>query len=174
MAKIWGQHLVELRFVQTFVHGWFSLYFSRVEHMNWVLSSFWHIKQAPVLLRRWSPLFHPHGTVRVVPLWVCLLGLPLQLWSEDIFRRIGNSLSTYLEFDKPYLSTIIMAFVRIWVHIDIRERLQEACYSALEELHTNTNPGLWGDPFRCRSCHKVENLYKDFPLIGKARNRNKG
>lgn len=55
--KIWGQHLAEIPFVQTFVQGSFALRFARADHTSWVLSSFWHFEKAPVLIKRWSPLF---------------------------------------------------------------------------------------------------------------------
>jgi len=58
-AKIWGHYLTELPFVQTFVRDWFTLRFSRAEHTTLVLSSFWHIEQTPMLLKRWNPLFDP-------------------------------------------------------------------------------------------------------------------
>jgi len=39
----------------------------------------WHIEQAPVLLQRWTPLFDPkREQMGATPLWVRLLGLPLQ------------------------------------------------------------------------------------------------
>ena len=50
--------MAELPFVKKFIKGWFTLRFTRAEHMNWVLSSFWHIEQALILLRRWNPLFN--------------------------------------------------------------------------------------------------------------------
>lgn len=59
----------------------------------------------------------------VGPLWVKLPGLPLHFWLEDIFRHIGNALGTYLEHDKSYMSTGIMAYAMILVHLDTREGL---------------------------------------------------
>lgn len=72
-AEVWGQHLANLPFVMTFVRGWFALRFAREDHTNWVLSSVWHIEQAPVLLRRWNPLFDPEiEQLGAAPLWVRL------------------------------------------------------------------------------------------------------
>jgi len=89
VAEIWSQHFVDFPFVQTFVRGWFALIFAREKHTNWLLSSFWHIEQAPVMLRRWSPLFDPNKEqVGAGQIWLRLPSLPLQFWTEDIFRRI--------------------------------------------------------------------------------------
>ena len=108
------------------MRGWFALRFARADHTSWVLSSFWHFEKAPVLLKRWSPLFDSETEkIGVGPVWIRLLGLPLQYWSEDIFRRIGNSLGTYMESDKSYITTGMMAYARILVHLDTRGGLQE-------------------------------------------------
>lgn len=111
--------MADLSTVQTFIKGWFSLRFSRPNLTNWVLLSYWHFEHGLVLLKRWSPLFDPNTEqLRVGPIWVRLPSLPLHFWSEDIFRRIGNSIGTYMESNKSYLSTGKMAFARILVHID--------------------------------------------------------
>lgn len=94
-SQIWGPFLVDIPTVQTFVRGWFALRFSRADHTSWVLSSFWHFEKASVLLKRWTPLFDPQlEQIGIGPVWVRLPGLPLQYWSEEIFRRIGNTLGT--------------------------------------------------------------------------------
>lgn len=125
-TEVWSEHLAKPLVVQTFVKGWFALYFARAEHTNWVLSAIWHIEQAPVLLRRWTSLFDPEREqLRANPIWVRLRGFPLQFWSEDISRRIRNALSTYLQYDKSYLLTRKMAYAWILVHIDTIDELQE-------------------------------------------------
>jgi len=83
------------------------------------MSSFWHFEHAPVLLCRWNPLFDPEKEqIGVGPIWVRLPELPLQFWSEDIFQRIDNTLGTYLENDRYYLATGMMAYARILVHLE--------------------------------------------------------
>jgi len=99
-SEVWGHHLVDIPFVQTFVRGWFTLKFARADHTNWVLSSYWHFEHAPVLLKHWTPLFDPETEQIAIGLvWIRLPGLPLQYWSEDIFRHIGNAIGSYVEYD---------------------------------------------------------------------------
>lgn len=43
--------------------------------------------------------------LRAQPLWVRLPKFPLHFWSDDIFKRIGNALGTYLDHDKSYISS---------------------------------------------------------------------
>lgn len=125
-VKIWGHILTDLPFLQTLVRGWFTLHFARVEHTTWILSKFCHIEHTPMLLKIWSPLFDPEREqMGIGPLWVRLLGFPLHFLSEDIFWHIGNALGTYLEHANSYLSATYMSLVRILVHLDTRECLEE-------------------------------------------------
>lgn len=120
-SEVWGHHLVDAPFVQTSVRGWFALRFARADHTNWVLSSHWHFEHAHVLLKRWTPMFDPETEqIGIGPIWVRLPGLPLQYWSEDIFRRIGNAMGTYLDYDKSFLQTGLMAYARLLINLDTR------------------------------------------------------
>ena len=95
----------ELPWIVILPRGWFALRFHRSEQVNWVLSKLWHIEQAPVLFKRWIPLFDPRKEqVEAGPIWVRLPGFPLHSWSEDIMRHISNTLGTYLDHDKYFLT----------------------------------------------------------------------
>lgn len=98
--EIWGTLLKELPAIKVLARGWFSLHFHRVEYTEWILSQFWHIELAPVLLKRWDPLFDPEREqLGTRPIWVRFLGLPMQFWTPQVFKRIGDALGTYLEHD---------------------------------------------------------------------------
>jgi len=56
-TKIWGSLLKELPIIRELARGWFALHFHREEYMDWILSWFWHIKLATVMLKKWDPLF---------------------------------------------------------------------------------------------------------------------
>lgn len=57
--EIWGGMFTVMPEVIELPRGWFSIHFAEEEHTNTVLARFWHIESAPVLLKRWSPLFDP-------------------------------------------------------------------------------------------------------------------
>jgi len=81
---------------------------------------------APVMLKHWSPLFDPEREhIGVGPLCIRLPNLPLQYWSEDIFIYIGNSLGTYLDYDKSYIKYGNRSLARIVVYLDTSEELEE-------------------------------------------------
>lgn len=168
-AEVWGQHLVDIPVVQTFVRGWFALRFARADHTNWVLSSHWHFEQAPVLLKRWTSLFDPETEqIGVGPIWVRLPRLPLQYWSEDIFKRIGNALDTYMGYDKSFHQTGMMAYARILINMDTRGGLYEHITIQWRDSARRQIIDYEGIPYRCRRCHKVGHLYRDCPLLRKS------
>lgn len=116
----------ELPLLVTLSCGWFALRFQHLEFIPWVPSNYWHIELAPVLLKRWTPLFDPEREhLGAGPIWVCLPRLLLHFWSEDVFKRIGNALGTFLDYDKSYIIVGNMAMARILVHLDTREGLEE-------------------------------------------------
>lgn len=81
---------------------------------------------ALVMLKRWSPLFDTEcEQIGAGPLWVRLPGLALHFWFEDIFIRIGNALSSYLDYEKSYISSGNRSMANIWVYLDTREGLEE-------------------------------------------------
>jgi len=49
----------------------------------------------------------------------------MQFWILMVFKRIGDALGTYLEHDQSFEKTGIMTMVRILVHLDTREGLEE-------------------------------------------------
>lgn len=104
--EIWGSLLKELPFIRVLARGWFAIWFDREEYTDWILSHFWHIELAPVLLKRWDPLFDPEREqMGAGPIWVCLPSLPMQFWIPQVFKHIGDAQGTYLEHDQSYDKT---------------------------------------------------------------------
>lgn len=61
----------------------------------------------------------------VGPIYVHLLCLPLHFWFEDIFSHIGNTLRTFLDYEKSYIVSGNMSLARILVHLNTQEGLEE-------------------------------------------------
>ncbi len=129
---------------------------------------------APVLLKHWSPLFDPEREqIGARPLWVRLLGLPLQYWCEEVFINIGNALRTYFDHDHTFIESKNRTLACVMVHLDTREGLEENItlqwgnYCRIQILDYE------GVLFHCRWCHKVGHLYKDCPLNRKTKNSPK-
>lgn len=166
--EIWGTLLKELPAIKVLARGLFSIYFHRAKYIEWILSQFWHIELAPVLLKRWDPLFDPEREqLGAGPIWVRLSGLPMQFWTPQVFKRIGYALGTYLEHGQSYERTRIMTMERILVHLDTKVGLEENI--TLHHKHFSCKQLLdyEGVPFQCRRCHKVGHLYKYCPLLSR-------
>lgn len=52
-----------------------------------------------------------------------LLVLPLHFWTEDIFQCIGDDLGKFLDYDRGYVESGNKGYVRILVHLDMRDGL---------------------------------------------------
>jgi hypothetical protein len=71
--------------------GWFTFKFASAEDALWVLKSPWSIDSTPILFKLWTPLFDARKEqLDIVPIWVNLPCLPLELWSKEIFKMIGK------------------------------------------------------------------------------------
>ena len=57
--------------------------------------------------------------------WVCLLGLPIELWSSDVFRMIGNSLGMFVAADMSFKDFGLMVVAQILVSLYLRDGLTE-------------------------------------------------
>lgn len=76
--EVWGSLLKELPIIRVLARGWFALHCHREEYTDWILSQYWHIELAPMLLKRWDPLFDPkREQLGAGPIWVRLPGLPM-------------------------------------------------------------------------------------------------
>lgn len=165
VKEIWGTLFTEFPDVQELPRGWFSLHFVKEDHTNNVLAQYWHIEMAPVLLKRWSPLFDPEREqIGAGPLWVQLSGLPLQYWNEEAFVKIGNALGTYLDHDRSYKETNKRILARILVHLDTREGLEAKMTLRWGKFSRSQILDYEGVPFRCNRCHQAGHLFKDCPL----------
>lgn len=121
---------------------------------------------APVLLKRWSPLFDlEREPIGVGPLWVRLPGLPLHFWYEDIFTRIRNVLDTFLYYDETYIILGNRSMAHILVYLDTKEGLEEKITLQWKNFTSIQILDYEGDSFRCQRCHKVGHIYKECPLI---------
>lgn len=151
VKEVWGGVLFDLPEVHALPRGWFSLHFSKESHTNLVLARYWHIEMAPILLKRWSPLFDPeHEQIGAGPIWVRLPGLPLQFWAEEVFIRIGNALGTYLDHDRTYIESWNRTLARILVHLDTRDGLEEHITLQWGRCIRVQILDYEGVPFRCR------------------------
>eukprot|EP01018_Ginkgo_biloba_P010712 Gb_14385 [translate_table: standard] len=102
-----------------------------------------------------------------LPVWVKLPGLPLDFWSNEVFKEIGNSLGSFIEVDMSLVDTNAMSVVRILVSFDLREGLGDNILIQKGELVHNQVLDYVKIPFRCGRCHNLaseEKILVDFSL----------
>jgi hypothetical protein len=119
-----------------------------------VLRQTWSINSTPIILKKWSPLFDSSmERMDVAPIWVWLLGLPMEFWTKKSFSEFGNFLGTYLDADMSFLESREMAVARILVSLNIREGLIEELELISGEKSFKQKFDYEGVPFHCQTCH---------------------
>lgn len=67
-------------------------------------------------MKHWNPLFDAlKERTDEFPVWVRAPGLPIFLWTEAVFKTIGNTLGQFLEADMSFVETEDRAVARILV-----------------------------------------------------------
>jgi hypothetical protein len=89
---------------------------------------------------------------------------PLILWSEEVFKEIGNSLGLFYEEYTSFYDSGYMGMARILVGLDLSKGL-------VDSIIIRKGPAIFyqaldyeGIPFKCGQCHEYGNLAKDFSL----------
>lgn len=60
----------------------------------------WMVGKTALVLQKWHPNLNMNDSLLVqVPVWVKLLGLPLEYWVECIFSRFASSFGELLSID---------------------------------------------------------------------------
>ena len=80
-------------------------------------------------------------------------------------------MGTFITYDESYLSTRKMAYARIFVHLDLTGGLPKFINIQWRNSSRRQMLDYEGVPFKCRHCHKVGHLFKDF-LLNKWNNRH--
>jgi hypothetical protein len=169
----WKEHLGYVPEIIELTRNWFAFNFLQSEHAKWVLGKFWSVNNSPLLLKPWNPLFDAsRERMDKILVWVRLSVLPLQFWTLEHFKAIGNFLGDFLEADMTFEETKQRKVARILVCLNVREGLGEevdlkwGMYSHTQKLDYENVP------FRCRRCHQYGTL--DYGLQASIENQRKG
>jgi hypothetical protein len=123
-----------------------------------------------MLLKRWSPLFDAsRERIDELPIWVCLPGLPVELWTQKGFECLGNALGRYMDADMSFTSTGKMSMARILVSLNIHKGLAGEIELSWGDRSILQKLDYEGIPFKCRWCHKHGHNASEFhlPMRGK-------
>lgn len=166
----WGEQLFvsdrPLSFkAQSLAKGWFLLRFEDKEAAAWVLERNWFIGNIPVLMKHWNPLFDAlKERMDEFPVWVRAPGLPIFLWTEAVFKTIGNTLGHFLEADMSFEETEDRAVARILVSLNPSRGLAKKVNLQYKDFVFEQVLDYEHLPFRCHICHEYGHLAKDCPM----------
>ncbi|GAV92714.1 DUF4283 domain-containing protein [Cephalotus follicularis] len=118
LAKKWGKvghfsvHIVE--------NGVFIVKFEQGQARDWVLDNGpWDVWGYHLVLRKWSlGMSLTLGGCKTMPVWVKLMGVPLQYWTKTGLSHIASVLGRPLYMDACTTSRYALSYTRICVEMD--------------------------------------------------------
>ena len=81
---------------------------------------------------------------------------------------IGNTLGTFLDYDRSYIQLKKQTLARILVHLDTHEGLEEKITLQWKNVTRVQILDYEGIPFCYKRCHRVGHIFKEFRLVKKA------
>lgn len=86
-----------------------SIVKGEVDKVSWSHKEWWKIMFKEVKV--WSP----NLVARSSKVWIKVWGVPLHVWNEKFFKRIGSKFGTFVEFDEDTIEIIFFDVARILV-----------------------------------------------------------
>jgi len=173
--QVWGETcFVSARPIQfeaqVLGKGWFKLSFADKDSAEWVFQRNWHIGNIPILLKKWTPMFDAFKErADEFPVWIRAPGLPSFLWTEEVFKSIGNRLGVYLEADMTFLETKDRTMARILALLLPSRGLAQKINLQYKDYVFEQILDYEYLPFRCHRCHEYGHLAKDCPQLRRRR-----
>jgi hypothetical protein len=88
------------------VKGWMIWILRSKVDVDKIIQARWQWGSQSLFLKKWHLEFDANSThMDYYLIWVRLLGLPLILWSDEVFNKIGNSLGLFYKADNSYRDT---------------------------------------------------------------------
>lgn len=169
--QVWGESCFvsdrPLQFeAQILGKGWFKLCFVDQASVEWVFQCNWHIGNIPILLKKWTPMFDAFKEkTDEFPVWIRVLGLPSFLWTEEVFKTIGNRLGVFLEADMSFLHTKDRTIARTLATLNLSRGLAKTINLQYKDYIFEQILDYEYLPFQCHLCHEYGHLAKGCPLM---------
>jgi hypothetical protein len=102
--------------------------------------------------------------MNAISIWVQLLGLPLEFWTELTFKELGYVMGTFMDVDMYFRESGQISMAIILVSLDVREGLEEELVLIKEDVCFHQTLDYEGILFRCHHCHKHGHNASQFSL----------
>lgn len=118
------------------------------------------------MVTNWGPSLYPVAAyMALYPVWIQLLGLPIELWNEDHIIKIVEAVGYYRNMDNATLPQgkkgQKAAFARALIELDISKELISKVILQLPEGNKIQKIFYENLPERCANCSKPKvNNYK--------------
>ncbi|XP_019225767.1 PREDICTED: uncharacterized protein LOC109207324 [Nicotiana attenuata] len=109
----------------------------------------------PMVLKYWDPNFQMKDeSMRIVPIWINLPGLPIQCWAEEHLGRIASLLGKPICTDRLTAECERVSYARILVDMDITQPMpDEFCVEIPDRSWMQSVEYEW-TPKLCLDCNK--------------------
>ncbi|KAF8407304.1 hypothetical protein HHK36_006431 [Tetracentron sinense] len=131
------------------------------------LKEFCYIEGQLVRFIKWTPLFQAGSEPTVVPIWISLLGLPINLFNPRDLKAIGNIVRRVLKVDGPTQTLSRPSVARLCVEIDVKKDKVERFWLGLGTIGRWQHIKYEKEPILCDKCHKIGHNKDDCRKGGK-------
>ncbi|MCH84794.1 hypothetical protein A2U01_0005630 [Trifolium medium] len=106
-------------------NDFFLVTFTNMEdHYRALIDGPWMIYDNYLVVREWSPNFHPFGEViEKVAVWVRFSGLPIEYYDKKILYFIGNRIGRTVKVDRTTTTQTRGKYARLCVEVDLTKPL---------------------------------------------------
>ncbi|PNY15775.1 hypothetical protein L195_g012478 [Trifolium pratense] len=116
---------------------------SKEDHYRALIDGPWMIYDNYLVVREWSPNFHPSGEViEKVAVWVRFSGLPIEYYDTKMLHFIGNRIGRTVKVDRTTQTQARGKYARLCVEVDLTKpllamfQIKDRCYKVeYEGLH---------------------------------------
>lgn len=138
----------------------------------------WFAQSQIFNLQRWRRNFDPFKeSIKFIIIWVCLFGLQVELWDENILRKLLKQIGRVIKIDVDSEEVSKGRFARVCVEVDISKPLKmdikykrgnsiksalidyenfpDICYGCGQRDHKFENCPLYPKSFCCYNCEET-------------------
>ena len=146
--------------------GFFTTVFNCLEDRTRILEGGpYFFNSAGLFLKGWVERFNPDKEdLSCAPVWIRLYSFPWEYWEEKSLQEIGNAIGEFVKVAEETKLCKHTSYARICVYMDLKQPLPDTVSFFHEDSEWVQVIDYEQVPFRCRKCHDIGHLYRDFPL----------
>ncbi|XP_074300450.1 uncharacterized protein LOC141631715 [Silene latifolia] len=161
LRRVWIDYKISK--VSFLPNGLFVVRFDTLEHQKLVLPRGMVLFDGkPVILRHWDPVVKiSKVAVKVVPIWIKLVGLDLKFWGAKCLEKLAALVGKYVRIDNLTVYRTNLGFARVMVEVEIDQTFPDKI-RFLDELGNEVTVLIEYDwlPITCGQCKGMGHIEK--------------